>query len=402
MRKLHNWLDAYCEYTTDTESAPIFHKWVGLSMLAGVLRKKVWLSLGRIKIFPNLYIVLVAEPGVSRKSQSISYGVDILNEIPNIVLSSDTITKEALLQDLEGGAVDEIMPDNTMFRHSSLNIISKEFESFLGQKGENTKMLVLLTDLYDSQEIPFKYRTKNSGSSTVPSVYLNLLGATTPESLASCLPPSAIGGGLTSRIMFVWSSCKTKKVAIPVITPEIKQLRNHLIHDLSIISRMVGNFQFSQACKDTWVNWYESYDETSTSRTCSDPAFNGWYSRKPMFLQKLAQCLSAAESNTLTLEWKYFERAIQLVEEVEHAMGRTFTAVGKSDVATEVDSVMAIIRRYKVISEKQVMQMVWRDIDSSKFDNVIMTAIKTGLFEKKFKGPDGQSGTWYYYKGEDE
>ena len=46
--------------------------------------------------------------------------------------------------------------------------------------------------------------------------------------------------------------------------------------------------------------------------------------------------------------------------------------------------------------------MVWRDIDSSKFDNVIMTAIKTGLFEKKFKGPDGQSGTWYYYKGEDE
>ena len=85
MRKLHNWLDAYCEYTTDTESAPIFHKWVGLSMLAGVLRKKVWLSLGRIKIFPNLYVVLVAEPGVSRKSQSISYGVDILNEIPNIV-----------------------------------------------------------------------------------------------------------------------------------------------------------------------------------------------------------------------------------------------------------------------------------------------------------------------------
>jgi hypothetical protein len=83
-------------------------------------------------------------------------------------------------------------------------------------------------------------------------------------------------------------------------------------------------------------------------------------------------------------------------------MGRTFTAVGKSGIATEVDSVMAIIRRYKVVSEKQVMQMVWRDIDSTKFENVIATAIKTGLFEKKFKGPDGQSGTWYYYKGEME
>jgi hypothetical protein len=402
MRKLHNWLDAYCEYTRETESAPIFHKWVGLSLLAGVLRKKVWLSLGRIKIFPNLYIVLVAEPGVSRKSQSISYGVDLLNEVPNIVVSSDTITKEALLQDLEGGAVDDLMPDNAMFRHASLNIISKEFESFLGQKGENTKMLVLLTDLYDSQEIPFKYRTKNSGSNTVPSVYLNLLGATTPESLASCLPPSAIGGGLTSRILFIWSSCKTKKVAIPTITPEIKQLRSHLIHDLTIISRMAGNFQFSSECKENWVQWYEGYDETSTGRICSDPAFNGWYSRKPMFLQKIAQALSATESNNMTLEWKYFERALDIVEEAELAMGRTFTAVGKSDIATEVDSVMAIIRRYKVISEKQVMQMVWRDIDSSKFENVIATATKTGLFERRFKGPEGQSGIWYYYKGEDE
>jgi hypothetical protein len=400
IRKLSNWLEAYAEYTEETESSPMFHRWVSLSMLSSVLRKKVWLSLGRIKVFPNMYVVLVAEPGIARKSQAISYGVDLLNEVPGIVLSADAVTKEAMLQDLEAGAVDEVMPNGTNFRHASLSIISKEFESFLGQRGENTKMLVLLTDLFDCQEVPWKYRTKNSGSNSIPSVFLNILGATTPDSLASCLPPSAIGGGLTSRVMFIWSSAKTKKIAIPVINDKIKRLREYLIHDLTIISRICGNFEFNQESIEAWTKWYESYDETSVNRICGDPSFNGWYSRKPLYIQKLAQILSAAESGSMTLEWKYFEGAIAEVEKVEHAMGRTFTAIGKSVIAVETELVMSIIRSHGSISEKQLMQMVWRDIDKTKLDAVIATVLSTGNFTRTFKGPADQPGVWYHSKND--
>jgi len=398
-RKLSNWLDAYAEFTENTESAPLFHRWVSYSMVSAALRKKVWLSLGRIKIFPNLYIVLVAEPGIARKSQAISFGVDILNEIPAIIVSADSITKEAMLQDLEGAAVDEPMPDQTIFRHASLNIISKEFESFLGQKGENTKMLVLLTDLFDAQEIPWKYRTKNSGSNTIPSVYLNILGATTPESLASSLPTSAIGGGLTSRIIFVWSAQKTKKVPIPEITPQIRQLREYLIHDLSIIARISGNYVFSAEAIEAWKAWYTDYDETSPLRICKDSAFNGWYSRKPMFIQKLAMVLSASETSDRILHWSYFEKALKAVEDAERTMGQTFTAIGKSEIATEVAMVIDIIKRYGTISEKQLMQMTWRDLDSHKFTNVIDTISKTGLAKREFRDAAGNPGVFYVWKG---
>jgi hypothetical protein len=401
-RRLPNWLDAYMEYTENTESSPSFHCWVAYSMIAAALRKKTCLQLGRLRIYPNLYVVLVAEPGIARKSQAISYGVDILNEIPAICLSADAITKEAMLQDLEQGAVDEPMPDQTIFRHASLSIISKEFESFLGQRGENTKMLVLLTDLFDAQEIPFRYRTKNSGNTTVPSVYLNILGATTPDSLASSLPTSAIGGGLTSRIIFVWSAIKSKKVPVPELTPRVKQLKIDLVHDLSIISRIAGAYSFSPAAMAYWVDWYTNYDETSPFRTCKDPAFNGWYSRKPLFAQKLAMIMAAAETNSRVLDVKYFERAIIAVEDAERTMGKTFTAIGKSDVASEVASVMDIVKRYNVIGEKQLMQMVWRDIDSNKFDNVMGTVTKTGLVVRSFKGPDGAQGIHYYWKGDEK
>ena len=396
VRKLSNWLTAYSEYTEETESAPMFHRWVSLSMVSAVLRKKVWLSLGRIKVFPNMYVVLVAEPGIARKSQAISYGVDLLNEVPGIVLSADAVTKEAMLQDLEAGAVDEVMPNGTNFRHASLNIISKEFESFLGQRGENTKMLVLLTDLFDCQEVPWKYRTKNSGSNTIPSVFLNILGATTPDSLASCLPPSAIGGGLTSRVMFIWSSAKTKKIAIPVLSDKIKKLREYLIHDLTIISRMVGNFEFNQESVEAWTDWYEHYDETSVTRTCCDPSFNGWYSRKPLYIQKLAQVLSAAESGSMTLDWKSFDAAIKEVEQVELAMGKTFTAIGRSTTAVETELVMSLIRNHKSISEKALMQIIWRDVDKAKLDTVAATIISTGQFTKTFSGADGSPGIWYH------
>jgi len=398
IRKLSNWLDAYAEYTEETESAPAFHRWVSLSLISAVLRKKVWLELGRIKVYPNMYVVLVAEPGIARKSQAISYGVDLLNEVPDIVLSADAVTKEAMLQDLEAGAKDTIMPDGTNLRHASLSIISKEFESFLGQRGENTKMLVLLTDLFDCSEVPWKYRTKNSGSSTIPSVFLGILGATTPDSLASCLPPSAIGGGLTSRIMFIWSSAKTKKIAIPTISEKIKKLREYLIHDLTIISRIAGNFAFNQESVDLWTDWYESYDETSTSRICGDPSFNGWYSRKPLYAQKVAQILSCAESSSMVLEWKYLEQAIKEIEKVELAMGRTFTAIGKSTIAVETELVMSIIRNYGSISEKALMQMVWRDIDKAKLDSVIATVLSTGQYLRCYHGPNRENEIWYHYK----
>ena len=148
-RHLQNWLDAYLELNENTESARVFDVWVGYSVLAAALRRKAYLKLGRLVYYPNIYVVLVADPGVARKTQAIKYGVSFLDTIPEIVTCADSTTKEAMTDDMEASALDELMDDGTQLRHSSLSIISKEFESFLGQKKENTRMLIALTDLFD-------------------------------------------------------------------------------------------------------------------------------------------------------------------------------------------------------------------------------------------------------------
>jgi hypothetical protein len=395
-----DWLAAYMKYNEHTESAPVFHRWAGISTMAAVLRRKVNFNFGRIKVYPNLFIVLVAEPGVARKTQSISFAEDLLSGIYGIHLSADSVTPQALLEDLELAADSAVMSDGTQLRHSSLTIFSGEFESFLGQKKENSKMIVTLTDLYDCKARPFKYRTKHSGSNVVPLPYLNMMAATTPESLANCLPSIAIGGGLTSRIIFVWASGKHKKVAIPDYLVGHEDLQDNLIKDLSVIARLSGSYNFSEEGRAWWINFYNKYEERDPNRLCKDPAFAGWYSRKPIFMLKLGTILAASRCNEPWVEPKDFERGLTYLEEIESNMGSAFSAVGRSDVTADVDLVRKILERSNAISEKQLRRMVWRDIDDRKFSTVIDTIVKGGDARREFTDPAKQKKEiWYHWNG---
>jgi hypothetical protein len=374
----------------------MFNKWVACSVISAALRKKVKFNLGRIKIYPNLYVVLVAEPGVARKSQAISYGKGVMKGIQEINVASDAVTREALLEECAAAVTDDILPSGQILRHSSLTICSTEFETFLGQKNDNTKMLVLLTEFFDCGDEPFKYRTKTQGETVVPSVFLSILGATTPESLASSLPVIAIGGGLTSRILFVYARGKAKKVPIPIITPEMTRIKELLEKDLFQISRIAGAYHFSKAAEQEWIKWYNALDVEDTGRICPDPSFNGWYSRKHVFVCKMCQINAAAMANaSMEITPEILHRSIADIEEVEQTMGRVFTAIGRSNVTAEVDTIMALVKQHKLISEKQLLSIVWRDMDAMKFENVIKTAIKTGKVRRQYKAEGGEPGIWY-------
>lgn len=396
-RLLDDWLNRYVELMTNTEPALIFDKWTGFSVIAAALRRKVSLRLGRLIYYPNIYVVFVAEPGVARKTQAIKFGTEFLDAIPEIRVGSDSSTKEALTDDIELAANKDISSDGSDTMHCSLNIISKEFETFLGQKKENTRMLTALTDLYDCPD-KWSARTRHSTSNEIVNPWLNLLAATTPDSLANSFPVSAIGGGLTSRMLFIWADRRKKSVAVPFMTEEEAILKDKLIKDLYLISRITGSYILTADTLRRWTEWYNSYDEDeSGERICTDASFGGWYSRKPSTILKVSMLCAASESDSLHIKWHHIERAIEEIRQVELVMGNAFRAIGRSEISGEVDMVLQIIKTYKTISEKQLMSMVIRDIDSTKFDRVIDTLRKTGKVDRVYKGPNGEAAVWYKY-----
>jgi hypothetical protein len=199
--------------------------------------------------------------------------------------------------------------------------------------------------------------------------------------------------------MFIWADKKKRSVAIPFMTSEEVILQDKLNKDLYQISRLVGEYSMTSSCIKNWTEWYNQYDEDeSGKRICVDKSFSGWYSRKPSYIIKIAMLRAAATSNILTIKWNHVEDAIEEIRKVEHLMGSAFKAMGRSEISGDVDSVMQVITSYGWVSEKQLMSIVWKDIDAKKFENVIDTLIKTGKVVREYKGPNGEKGIWYRTK----
>ena len=75
-------------------------------------------------------------------------------------------------------------------------------------------------------------------------------------------------------------------------------------------------------------------------------------------------------------------------------------------IAADVELLTSIIKTKDVIHEKTLMSLVWRDIDSQKFDNVVQTAMKAGRISRHYEHPSKKTqdggkiiGVFYKYTG---
>ena len=79
-----SWLKAFDEWTLPRSEAPAtMIRWAGLFTLASAVKRRIWFPreiLGSYDIFPNLYVVFVAKPGVARKSTTAGYAEELLVE----------------------------------------------------------------------------------------------------------------------------------------------------------------------------------------------------------------------------------------------------------------------------------------------------------------------------------
>ena len=115
-----------------------------------------------------------------------------------------------------------------------------------------------------------------------------------------------------------------------------------------------------------------------------------------MFILKIAMILTTSKTESMVLEWKEIYEAVEVVIEAEKLMGKTFSAIGRSDVAPDVDLVKTVIAQHGSISEKELLQIIWRDVDSNKFDNVINTILKSGEAKRTYKGVKGAPEIRYW------
>jgi hypothetical protein len=141
-RILDDWLSTYAEYTSEQESPSLFHFWVGTSIIASTLERKVWINRGYYTLYPNLYIVLIGASARVRKTSAINIGFELYREaIPKGILVSQKTTPEALISIFVSGFKERGVSGGT--------VVSDELGVFLGSQAKNVDLMQLLTKWYD-------------------------------------------------------------------------------------------------------------------------------------------------------------------------------------------------------------------------------------------------------------
>lgn len=345
-RKCKNWLTTYNEWVKPRIAAPesyIF--WSGMFCLSAAIRRKVFIgkaSLGSWECFPHCYIILVGPPGF-RKNTSMGPAIELLQTISDAGLITKApafITKESLL--------DSIFKSGD----SSVYLTVEEFGDILLKSGPD--MYEFLTSMFDAKKsVEQKTMTRAYEAAAKPCV--NLLAGTTPQWIADKMPASVIGGGLASRIIFVFEDkAPTERIFFKgvVKSGNFTQLEKDLVADLGhIATQLEGEF----VVQDTVVDWLENWNKNTRKKNLN-PILAGYNARKITHILKIAQLFHISYSDELLITMPDIESAVYTVESTEKNLPRVFAGVGKNQYSLDVRDIFKFINDNPNVSRSRILR----------------------------------------------
>lgn len=369
-RHLSDWIDAFMSLTENSEPPILFRKWTAISTIAAALQRKVRVDLGiSLTVYPNFYIVLVGPPSTG-KGTAMKYASDIITQVPAIKLSAQATSLQALIRRMKSTNLTDIdIETGKQLYHSSMTIFSNEFTVFLGY--HNQELIAALCDWYDCHD-RWVYDTIKRDREEIIGVWVNLLAGTTPDNIQSSLPREAIGGGLTSRIIFVNEERKNKLVIFPSATKAEIELQQTLIHDLEQIALLSGSFRYTEDAMSFYADWCFHADKNPPFE---DRKFDGYCGRRRNHLNSLAIVCSASVRSDLVVTKDILERAATLLAEVEVKMGTVFRGIGKSDISSVVNDAIIFLANSETpdVSMWQFARRFEGDADKFTLDRVLVT-----------------------------
>lgn len=348
-RHYKDWLRAYLEYSQYSEAPKRMHFWTGVSTIAGALRRHVWIDQVYFRWHPNFYIIFVAPPGIVSKSTTVSIGMSLLRQVPGIKFGPDIVTWPALIESFSA-ASEAFEYQGAFHPMSPLTLESSEFGNLLNPQDRD--MVDLLVSLWDGKTGPFEKKTKHSGNDLVENPWINLIACTTPAWIAGNFPEYLIGGGFTSRCVFVYAERKARLVAYPSrCVPEGHQDKaQKLVADLQhIATNLKGEYALTPAAYTWGTQWYEAH-YASKPVHLDDDRFGGYLARKQTHIHKLAMVLAASSSDTLIISAEHLQIADEMVTDLEAGMTRVFSRVGKTEVSNHTDRIVNYVARHKECS----------------------------------------------------
>jgi len=375
-RNFPDFIPAYLEYASVTEAPKRMHFWSCVGIIAGAMRRRVWIDMKRFQWYPSFYIIYVGPPGIVAKSTTIDIAMDLLRQVPGIKFGPNAITWQALVTAF-AAASESFEWRSEWHPMSPLTLAASELGSLLNLQDRD--MVNLLIELWDGKKT-YEKITKMSGNDIIEAPWINLQAGTTPHWVADNMPQAMIGGGLSSRCIFVYGDTKEKYIAYvdEMVGKGDDKLRLRLIQDLEQIAMLVGPFIIDPAAREWGKAWYERFWKDATSRM-DDTMLEGYAARKQTHLHKTAMVLSASRGASLTITKEDLELANVMLEDLEADMHRVFSRIGRTEDSMQAERFIEFVRRKGSIPYAEAYKMIHIYFpDFRDFEGILSGAINSG------------------------
>jgi hypothetical protein len=385
-RHFPDWLQAFVDYASYGEERAQMYFWTGVSTIAGSLRRKVWIDQVFYTWYPNFYVILVAPPGIVSKSTTANTGMQLLKEIPSVHFGPDVVTSQALVSSFANSA--EMFEFNgAMYPMSAITIASSEFGNLLNP--QDFAMVNLLVDLWDGRDV-FEKVTKMSGNDTIQAPWINIIACTTPSWIESNFPEYMIGGGLVSRMIFVYAEKKEKLVAYPANSVPLthKEMKGKLVDDLKAISNLKGPFAISPAALKWGELWYATH-WGNRPKGLDDDRFGGYMARKQTHLHKLAMVLTAARTDSMTIEAEDLATSNAMITALEDTLPAVFKRIGRSEQSLQAERFLAHCKKKQVLPYKEAYYFIHSHFPGFRdFEEMLKGCIHSGQLALEKRGDE--------------
>lgn len=390
-----NLFDVYFRYVDRTEAPLIFHRWSLLSCLGAYLGRQYWFPFGDFRIFANMYVMLMGDPG-TRKSSAIKMARKILSSTGYETFSAERTSKEKFLLDLEGleDESGKILNANDAMRNlfgedatggepREVFVCADEFNEFVGSG--NLEFLSLLGSLWDwdDENKPFKQRLKTSRSVNIWQPTISILGGNTHAAFAEAFPPQSIGQGFLSRLILVHGEASGKKITFPVAPPESmkRQLTDMF---LAIKQTVTGEARMTDKARGMLETIYRTYEGID------DVRFKHYSTRRFTHLLKLCLLCSAARVST-EIGAHDVLLANSLLAFTEHRMPQALGEFGKAKNADIAGRLIAVLSEAKQPID---IPDLWKHVSSDLDKMEDLGKIMSGLLQaNKVQWATGAKGT---------
>lgn len=324
-----SWLKAWLYWMQESGAPDSYLLWAGISTLAGVTERKVYVKWGYHTFYTNEYVIFVGPPGITFKSSTIEMVRRTLRKL-EVPMASESLSREALIEQLIKRGDGDI---------SSLTLLPDEFSDLVAVSGPN--MIELLTTLYNCPDV-WEYTTRLRKEETIERVFLNILGGTTPDWLAEHFDVSFIKKGFASRVIFLREEEPRFMRARMNVTEDMYRMYALLVDELAHIRTLEGEFQWDQ---DAW-NFFEDWHDNKLMAEVrgKDHRIRGYMARKPTHLLKLSMTLQLAKCDELRITKASMQEAKTLLDGLEVSMARTFSAVGRNIYASDLERIYEELR----------------------------------------------------------